>query len=67
MHFNVGSKYSAAEMRRYERLREKAPQLLPIQDLTWLGDKEEDDSWVSLRNLVMTVQAAALGFNDVVI
>jgi len=66
VHFDVGSKYSEAEKSRYERLRAECPQLLPIQDLTWLGDKEEADSWVPLRNLVMTVQAAALGFNDVV-
>jgi 7-cyano-7-deazaguanine synthase in queuosine biosynthesis len=67
VHFDVGSKYAAAEKRRYERLRAMSPQLLPIQDLTWLGDKEQNDSWVPLRNLVMTVQAAALGFDDIVI
>ena len=66
VHFDVGSKYSTPEKRRYERLRRTHRQLLPIQDLRWLGDKEQDDSWVPLRNLVMTVQAAALGFNDVV-
>jgi 7-cyano-7-deazaguanine synthase in queuosine biosynthesis len=66
VHFDVGSKYSAPEKRRYEKLRASSPQLLPVQDLTWLGAEEQDDAWVPLRNLVMTVQAAALGFNDVV-
>jgi len=66
VHFDVGSKYSAPEKRRYESLRANFRQLLAIQDLTWLGEKEQDDAWVPLRNLVMTVQAAALGFNDVV-
>jgi 7-cyano-7-deazaguanine synthase len=66
VHFDVGSTYSAPEKRRYERLRDSHPQLLPIQDLQWLGSQEQRDSWVPLRNLVMTVQAAALGFNDIV-
>ena len=66
VHFDVGSRYARAERARYERLRASFPQLLPVQDLRWLGDKEQDDAWVPLRNLLMTVQAAALGFNDIV-
>jgi 7-cyano-7-deazaguanine synthase in queuosine biosynthesis len=66
VHFDVGSRYAAAERSRYERLQASFPQLLPVQDLRWLGDKEQDDGWVPLRNLLMTVQAAALGFNDIV-
>jgi len=66
VHFDVGSRYAAAEKARYERLRASFPQLLPVQDLRWLGVKEQDDAWVPLRNLLMTVQAAALGFNDIV-
>jgi 7-cyano-7-deazaguanine synthase in queuosine biosynthesis len=67
VHFDVGSRYADAEKRRYEKLRESFPQLLPVQDLRWLGAKEEQDAWVPLRNLLMTVHAAALGFNDIVI
>ena len=66
VHFDVGSRYGLAERSRYERLRGSFPQLLPVQDLRWLGEKEQDDAWVPLRNLLMTVQAAALGFNDIV-
>lgn len=66
VHFDVGSKYSLPEKTRYEKLRASFPQLLPIQDLTWLGNKERDDAWVPLRNLLMTVQGAALGFDDIV-
>lgn len=66
VHFDIGSKYSLPEKRRYEKLRASFPQLLPVQDLTWLGAKEQGDAWVPLRNLVMAVQGAALGFNDVV-
>ncbi len=66
VHFDVGSRYSRPEMARYERLRASFPQLLPVQDLRWLGPKEQDDAWVPLRNLVMSVHAAALGFDDIV-
>lgn len=66
VYFDVGSQYTPPEKARYEKLRASFPQLLPVQDLRWLGNKEQSDSWVPLRNLVMTVQAAALGFNDVV-
>lgn len=67
VHFDVGSVYSDPERSRYERLRASHPQLLPVQDLSWLGENERGDGWVPLRNLVMVVQAAALGFNDIVI
>jgi 7-cyano-7-deazaguanine synthase in queuosine biosynthesis len=66
VHFDVGSRYALAEQARYEKLRASFPQLLPVQDLRWLGAKEQDDAWVPLRNLVMAVQAAALGFNDII-
>jgi 7-cyano-7-deazaguanine synthase in queuosine biosynthesis len=66
VHFDVGSRYTRAERTRYEKLRASFPQLLPVQDLSWLGAKEESDAWVPLRNLLMTVHAAALGFNDIV-
>ena len=66
VHFDVGSRYARPERNRYEKLRASFPQLLPVQDLSWLGGREQNDAWVPLRNLVMTVQAAALGFNDVV-
>lgn len=66
VHFDVGSRYSPREISRYAKLRASFPQLLPVQDLRWLGRKEQDDAWVPLRNLVMTVHAAALGFDDVV-
>ena len=66
VHFDIGAKCSATEKKRYERLRTSASQLLPVQDLTWLGAKEQDDAWIPLRNLVMTVHAAALGFDDIV-
>lgn len=67
VHFDVRSKYSAPELARYEKLRDSHPQLLPVQDLRWLGGNEQSDAWVPLRNLVMTVQAAALGFDDIVV
>jgi len=67
VHFNVGSRYARAENARYEKLRKAFPQLLPVQDLSWLGPKEQSDAWIPLRNLLMTVHAAALGFNDIVI
>ena len=66
VYFDVGSRYTPAEKARYEKLRASFPQLLPVQDLRWLGAKEQNDAWVPLRNLVMTVHAAALGFNDIV-
>jgi 7-cyano-7-deazaguanine synthase in queuosine biosynthesis len=67
VHFDVGSRYARAERARYEKLRASSPQLLPVQDLRWLGAKEQEDAWVPLRNLLMTVHAAALGFDDIVI
>jgi len=66
VHFDVGSRYTLPEKARYQKLRASFPQLLPVQDLRWLGSKEQNDAWVPLRNLLMTVQAAALGFNDIV-
>jgi hypothetical protein len=66
VHFDVGSCYTRPERARYEKLRASFPQLLPVQDLSWLGANEESDAWVPLRNLLMTVHAAALGFNDIV-
>ncbi|MBW2212254.1 MAG: 7-cyano-7-deazaguanine synthase [Deltaproteobacteria bacterium] len=66
VHFDVGSCYTRPERARYEKLRTSFPQLLPVQDLSWLGANEESDAWVPLRNLLMTVHAAALGFNDIV-
>ncbi len=66
VHFDIGSRYTRAERSRYEKLKASNPQLLPVQDLSWLGSKEESDAWVPLRNLLMTVHAAALGFNDIV-
>jgi 7-cyano-7-deazaguanine synthase in queuosine biosynthesis len=66
VHFDIGSRYTRAEKARYEKLRKSFPQLLPVQDLSWLGTKEEGDAWVPLRNLLMTVHAAALGFDDIV-
>ena len=66
VYFDVGLTYTRQEKVRYERLRASFPQLLPVQDLRWLGAKEQSDSWVPLRNLVMTVHAAALGFDDIV-
>ncbi|MGB8332339.1 MAG: 7-cyano-7-deazaguanine synthase, partial [Polyangiales bacterium] len=66
VHFDVGSRYTLPEKARYEKLRASFAQLLPVQDLRWLGSKEQNDAWVPLRNLLMTVQAAALGFNDIV-
>jgi 7-cyano-7-deazaguanine synthase in queuosine biosynthesis len=67
VYFDVSSRHTAPEKARYEKLRASFPQLLPVQDLRWLGSKEQSDAWVPLRNLVMTVQAAALGFDDIVI
>lgn len=67
VYFDLGTRYAGAEIARYTKLRASQPQLLPVQDLRWLGDREQSDSWVPLRNLVMTVQAAALGFDDIVI
>jgi len=66
VHFDVGSRYTLPEKSRYERLRASFPQLLPVQDLSWLGTKERNDAWLPLRNLLMTVHAAALGFDDIV-
>jgi 7-cyano-7-deazaguanine synthase in queuosine biosynthesis len=66
VHFDVGSRYTRPERTRYEKLRASFPQLSPVQDLSWLGGKEQNDAWVPLRNLIMTVQAAALGFDDIV-
>ena len=67
VHFDLGSRYAAPERSRYEKLRASCSQLLPIQDLRWLGEREDDDAWIPLRNLVMIVHAAALGFDDIVI
>lgn len=67
VHFNLGTRYSQQEVTRYEKLRASFPQLLPVQDLRWLGRNEQADAWIPLRNLLMTVHAAALGFDDVVI
>lgn len=67
VYFDLGTRYAGAELARYAKLRASQPQLLPVQDLRWLGDREQSDAWVPLRNLVMTVQAAALGFDDIVI
>jgi 7-cyano-7-deazaguanine synthase in queuosine biosynthesis len=66
VYFDVDSRYTRPEKNRYEKLRRSSPQLLPVQDLRWLGSKEQGDGWVPLRNLVMAVQAAALGFDDIV-
>jgi 7-cyano-7-deazaguanine synthase in queuosine biosynthesis len=66
VYFDVGSRYSAPEIDRYQKLRSSFPQLLPVQDMRWLGGQEQDDRWVPLRNLVMTVGAAALGYDDIV-
>jgi len=66
VHFDVGSRYTLPERTRYEKLRASFPQLLPVQDLHWLGSNEQGDAWVPLRNLLMTVHAAALGFDDIV-
>ena len=66
VYFDVGSQYTAPEIDRYRRLRAAFPQLLPVQDMRWLGEREQDDRWVPLRNLVMTVRAAALGYDDIV-
>jgi 7-cyano-7-deazaguanine synthase in queuosine biosynthesis len=66
VYFDVGSRYSAPEIDRYQKLRSSFPQLLPVQDMRWLGVQEQDDRWVPLRNLVMTVGAAALGYDDIV-
>lgn len=66
VHFDVGSRYTTPELDRYERLRSTHPQLLPPQDLRWLGAHEQDDGWVPFRNLLMAVRAAALGFDDIV-
>jgi len=67
VHFNLGTRYSQQEVTRYEKLRASFPQLLPVQNLRWLGQNEQADAWIPLRNLLMTVHAAALGFDDVVI
>jgi hypothetical protein len=65
-YFDLGSRYTAPEKARYEILRGSCPQLLPVQDLRWLGARERADAWIPLRNLVMIVHAAALGFDDIV-
>lgn len=67
LHFDLGVAYTGAERLRYERARRDFPQLLPVHDLSWLGEREREDAWIPLRNLVMAVQAAALGFDDIVI
>jgi hypothetical protein len=67
VYFDLGTRYTGPELARYTKLRASQPQLLPAQDLRWLAEREQSDSWVPLRNLVMTVQAAALGFDDIVI
>jgi 7-cyano-7-deazaguanine synthase in queuosine biosynthesis len=67
VHFDLGSRYTDPEKARYEKLRVTCPQLLPVQDLQWLGEREQDDAWIPLRNLIMIVHAAALGFDDIVI
>jgi hypothetical protein len=66
VYFDVGSRYTGPEMARYEKLRASFPQLLPVQDMRWLGGQEQADGWVPLRNLVMAVHAAALGYDDIV-
>lgn len=66
VYFDVGSRYTDPEVGRYHKLRTAFPQLLPVQDMRWLGRQERDDRWVPLRNLVMTVAAAALGYDDIV-
>ena len=66
VHFDLGSQYSAPEVERYQRLRTSFPQLLAVQEMRWLGEREQRDGWVPLRNLVMTVRAAALGYDDIV-
>lgn len=67
VHFDCGSRYTSPELARYERLRSSHPQLMPPQDLRWLGAHEREDGWVPFRNLLMTVRAAALGFDDIVL
>ena len=67
VYFDVASRYTAPEKARYEKLRASYPQLLPVQDLRWLGAREQEDAWVPLRNLVMIAHGAALGFDDIVI
>ncbi|MGB5373259.1 MAG: 7-cyano-7-deazaguanine synthase [Polyangiales bacterium] len=67
VYFDVGSQYTDPEINRYQKLRTSFPQLLPVQDMRWLGEQEQDDGWVPLRNLVMTVRAAALGYDDIVL
>lgn len=66
VYFDVGSQYSRPEIYRYQKLRSRFPQLVPVQDMRWLGEQEQHDRWVPLRNLVMTVRAAALGYDDIV-
>ena len=67
LHFDLGVAYTSAERSRYERARRDYPQLLPVQDLSWLGAREREDAWIPLRNLLMAVHAAALGFDDIVL
>lgn len=66
IYFDIGSRYTEPERARYLKLRATHSQLLPVQDLRWIGEREQSDAWVPLRNLVMTVHAAALGFTDIV-
>lgn len=66
VYFDLGSHYTAPEVERYQKLRASCPQLLPVQEMRWLGEQEQLDRWVPLRNLVMTVRAAALGYDDIV-
>ena len=67
VYFDVGSAYTGPEARRYEGLRASHPQLLPIQDVSWLGSHERDHAVLPLRNLVFAVNAASLGYRDVVL
>jgi hypothetical protein len=67
VHFDLGVAYTDAERSRYERARRSNPQLLPVQDLSWLGSRERNDAWIPLRNLLMCVHTAALGFDDIVL
>lgn len=67
LHFDLGVAYTDAERSRYERARRSNPQLHPVQDLSWLGAREREDAWIPLRNLLMSVHAAALGFDDIVL
>ena len=43
VYFDVGSQYTAPEVDRYQKLRSSFPQLLPVQDMRWLGEREQDE------------------------